>query len=73
MADVFKHNADINAGILNVKQNLDIIPANISAASLDMMSAKVSKFRKSLEEIHKNYDYIFIDVTPAPGWSHYLY
>ena len=26
MADVFKHNANINSGIINVKKNLDIIP-----------------------------------------------
>lgn len=36
------------------------------------MSAKVSKFRKALEEIHNDYDFIFIDVNPAPGWLHYL-
>ena len=62
---------DINSFIVNVKQNLDIIPANSSVASLDM-AAKVSKFRKSLEEIHNDCDFIFIDVNHAPSWSHYL-
>lgn len=71
IADVFKHDKDINSCIVNVKQNLDIIPANSSVASLDM-NAKVSKFRKAISEIHNNYDYIFIDVNPAPSWSHYL-
>ena len=72
MADIFKHNTDINSAIISVKKNLDIIPANISVASLSTMDAKVSKFRSSLNEIHNNYDFIFIDVNPAPGWSHYL-
>ena len=72
MADVFKHNTDINSGILNVKHNLDIIPANISVASLSIMDAKVSKFRHAFKQIHNTYDFIFIDVNPAPGWSHYL-
>ena len=72
MADVFKNNADINSAIINVKENLDIIPANISVANLDMMSAKVSKFRKALDKIHNAYDFIFLDVNPAPGWSHFL-
>ena len=71
IADVFKHDEDINSCIVNVKQNLDIIPANSSVASLDM-AAKVSKLRKAISEIHFNYDYIFIDVNSAPSWSHYL-
>lgn len=72
MSDVFKHNTDINSAILSVKKNLDITPANISVASLNIMDAKVSKFRSSLNSIHNNYDFIFIDVNPAPAWSHYL-
>jgi chromosome partitioning protein len=71
MAEVFKLNTDISSAIVNVKINLDIIPANSSLASLDM-SAKVSKFRNALKQIQDNYDFIFIDVNPAPGWSHYL-
>ena len=71
MADVFKHDADINSTIVNIKKNLDIIPANSSVASLDM-TAKVSKLRKAIATIHNNYDFIFIDVNHAPGWSHYL-
>ena len=56
---------------MEIKRNLDIIPANSSVASLDM-SAKVSKLRKAITNIHTAYDFIFIDVNPAPGWSHYL-
>ena len=71
MSDVFKRDVDIKLTIMSVKENLDIVPADSGVANLDM-SAKVSKFRKAVESIQKLYDYVFIDVNPAPGWSHYL-
>lgn len=71
MADVFKGDVSIGDTIRNIKENLDIIPADSSMSNLGM-EAKVVKFRKSLSEITDRYDYIFIDVNPAPGWSHYL-
>ena len=71
MADVFKGDISIGDTIRTVKENLDIIPADSSMSNLGM-EAKVVKFRKSLSEISEGYDYIFIDVNPAPGWSHYL-
>lgn len=72
MAEVFKLGTDITSVITNVKENLDIIPASSSVASLDITSAKVSKFRNALTQIADNYDFIFIDVNPTPSWSHYL-
>lgn len=71
MADVFKGDTDIKDTILSVRENLDIIPADSSMSNLGM-EAKVVKFRKSIAEIAGEYDLIFIDVNPAPGWSHYL-
>ena len=71
MADVFKKDIDIREAIRNVKENLDIVPADADISNLDM-SAKVSKFRKAVSKVQGDYDYIFIDVNPAPGWSHYL-
>ena len=71
MSDVFKREVDIKLTIMPVKENLDIVPADSGVANLDM-SAKVSKFRKAVESIQELYDYVFIDVNPAPGWSHYL-
>ena len=71
MSDVFKREVDIKSTIMPVKENLDIVPADSGVANLDM-SAKVSKFRKAVESIQELYDYVFIDVNPAPGWSHYL-
>ena len=72
MADVFKANADISSAIVRIKDNLDIVPANSSVANIDIMSAKVSKFKNVLAQIAGNYDFIFIDVNPTPSWSHFL-
>lgn len=71
MADVFKGETAASDIIFNVRENLDLIPANSSMSNLGM-EAKVLKFRKSIAEVADAYDYIFIDVNPAPGWSHYL-
>ena len=71
MAEVFRGDTSISDIIYNVRENLDLVPANANMSGLGM-EAKVSKFRKSIAEIEGNYDYIFIDVNPAPGWSHYL-
>ena len=71
MAEVFKGDTSIGEIIHNVRENLDLVPANANMSGLGM-EAKVIKFRKSIAEIEDNYDYIFIDVNPAPGWSHYL-
>lgn len=71
MADVFKKDISIKTLIHTVKDNLDLIPANADMANIGM-EAKVVKFRKAIAEISESYDYIFIDVNPAPGWSHYL-
>ena len=57
--------------MLDVFKKNDIVPADSGVANLDM-SAKVSKFRKELETVRASYDFIFIDVNPAPGWGHYL-
>lgn len=71
MADVFKGDTAIADTVINICENLDLIPADASMSNLGM-EAKVVKFRKSIEEIADRYDLIFIDVNPAPGWSHYL-
>lgn len=71
MAEVFRGDTDINDIIFTVGECLDLVPANANMSGLGM-EAKVLKFRKSIAEVEDRYDYIFIDVNPAPGWSHYL-
>lgn len=71
MVHVLKHDGDIKDTVLEVANNLDIVPATAEVSSIGMES-KVSKFRKALKALDDFYDYIFIDVSPTPNWSHYL-
>lgn len=71
LIDVLKNGVALKDAVTPVKENLDILPANASVAGIGMDS-KVSRFRNELKSIKELYDYIFIDVTPSPGWSHYL-
>ena len=71
LIDVLKGGISFKNAVVNVKQNLDLLPANVSVSDIGMDS-KISKLRNELKNIKDIYDYIFIDVTPSPGWSHYL-
>ena len=68
---VFADEIGIEETIVNVTDNLDLIPADSGMVNIGM-EAKVSKFKKALAKIEKNYDMIMLDVNPSPGWSHYL-
>lgn len=71
MIDVLKNGCSLESAAVQVKDNLWIVPADAAVSDIGM-DAKVSRFRKELQEVEELYDYIFIDVTPSPGWSHYL-
>ena len=71
MIDVLKNGCSLESAAVQVKDNLWIVPADAAVSDIGM-DAKVSRFRKELQEVDELYDYIFIDVTPSPGWSHYL-
>ena len=71
VADVLKKGKYINDSIQNVKDGLDIIPANVDVADISQ-TVKVRKMKEVVKEIADEYDYIFIDVSPSPDWRHYL-
>lgn len=71
MIDVLKNGCNLKSAAVKVKDNLWIVPADAAVSDIGM-DAKVSRFRRELKAIEEDYDYIFIDVTPSPGWSHYL-
>lgn len=71
MVEVLKNGLSVSKAILNVCPNLDIIPAGQEVINLDM-SAKLTRFRKAKQDVGGIYDYVFIDVPPQPGWSHFL-
>lgn len=59
------------APIMNIGDNLDLIPSHIDLAGADMVfSNKIAReqiLRNILDEIKENYDYIIIDTPPALG------
>lgn len=71
MAQVFQGSVEMKDIILSVKENLDIVPGNVTVSELSQ-GAKVTRFRRSLEAVGEKYDYIFIDVNPTPNRSHLL-
>nr|WP_297935748.1 ParA family protein [uncultured Lachnoclostridium sp.] len=71
IVDVLKGGALLESVAVAVKENLDLIPANMAVAELGM-DAKISRFRSELKVAKGKYDYIFVDVNPSPGWGHYL-
>lgn len=59
------------APIMNIGDNLDLIPSHIDLAGADMVfSNKIAReqiLRNILDEIKEDYDYIIIDTPPALG------
>lgn len=64
---------DLKDGIINIKANLDIIPAasdmNLFSRWIDKQNIsekeKVSYLKNAIKPIEKDYDYIFLDVSPT--------
>lgn len=71
LVDVLKDGLPLKDATVCVKENLDILPADMKVAGIGM-DAKISKLRNELKSVKDKYDYIFIDVNPSPGWGHYL-
>lgn len=71
IVDVLKGGVSLESVAVAVKENLDLIPANMAVAELGM-DAKISRLRSELKVAKDKYDYIFVDVNPSPGWGHYL-
>ena len=72
ISDVLQKGTPIGSAIRNVKEGLDLIPANTMVTTLDPHGAKIRSFRQAVQSVSGNYDYIFIDVNPAPNWNHVL-
>lgn len=69
--DVFQGRAEIEEIITPVNLNLDIIPANVDVANISQNN-KISTFKNIINKLKEMYNYIFIDVTPSPNWTHLL-
>lgn len=69
--NILHEDKDIKDTIVSVKQNLFLIPATVNVSNISQ-AAKITKMKKALDAVKKNYDYIFIDVNPTPNWTHVL-
>ncbi len=71
MFNILVTGTEIKDTIINVKENLDIIPAKAEVSSLPENSSP-GKLLKQLGTVADRYDYIFIDVSPTPNKSHFI-
>lgn len=69
--DVIQDGVSINDVIVNIKENISIVPANYRVKELNE-DDNILIFMKAIQEIEKNYDFVFIDVNPTPGQTHVL-
>lgn len=68
--EVLTERNDIKESIYSVHENLNLIPATYSMSSLPR--TKISVFKKAIQEVRDDYDYIFLDSSPSPTWSQVL-
>lgn len=71
MFDVLQRNKAPEKAIVNIKENLDIIPANNDVSDISQKST-IDRAREVIAELSEAYDYIFIDVSPDPDWRQFL-
>ena len=74
LSDVFKSEKgeqapDINASIINVSENLDLIIGGIEFTSADLdysgVTSREFMLKRALRNLHKEYDYCIIDCSPT--------
>jgi chromosome partitioning protein len=71
MADVLLKEFDIKKSILEVKENLHIVPGAVELTLIDK-SIKQEIMTNAIQSVSKYYDFIFIDINPTPSRIHAL-
>ena len=71
MYDVFQRNKGPEKAIMNIKENLDIIPANNYVSEISQKSTP-ERARNVIKGLESAYDYVFFDVPPSPDMRQFL-
>jgi len=71
MYSVLNSNEKVENVIHNIRKNLDIIPATTETMNINEKT-KLDKIKKFMSKVKEEYDYILIDVNPAPTFHHFL-
>ncbi|MCT1175235.1 ParA family protein [Pediococcus pentosaceus] len=67
--DIYINKSSINDVKMKITDNLDLVPANITLANVDVeLSSKLSRefiLKKAIAEVASEYDYVIIDCSPS--------
>lgn len=67
--DIYINKSSINDVKIKITDNLDLVPANITLANVDVeLSSKLSRefiLKKAIAEVASEYDYVIIDCSPS--------
>lgn len=73
LQEIIKDNpVDIHSPILNLKENIDLVPSNVELSGVEVDIANMKNGRDSVlksyvSKVKKNYDFILIDCLPSLG------
>lgn len=71
MYNILKEGVNVHDCIKPIRKNLDIIPADDTVAGITGDSGAFSAFYSLIEAV-SDYDYMILDIPPAPGPTHVL-
>lgn len=71
IVSVFENTSTLDNVILTVRNKLDLIPANTDVTNLSS-EYKITTFQNMIRRLKREYDFIFIDVSPSPNQGHLL-
>lgn len=72
MRSVLMNGAVVKRAIVPVKPGFDIVPADATVSSITAQKGLLEAMIQAVEAIEGDYDYLLIDLSPAPNVTHLL-